>query len=124
MSGGERVLDGIERERDLLSEVRGMADIVFDTSEWSIHEIRSEVYRRFGSEQGNPPRLSISIVSFGFKHGIPYGSDSVFDVRFLPNPYFEPGLRELSGLDMPVVEYLEEQAEFHELLGRLEELWL
>ena len=124
LSNGGRVLDGIERERELLSEIRGLADMVFDTSEWSIHEIRSEVYRRFGSEQGNSPGLSISIVSFGFKHGIPYGSDSVFDVRFLPNPHFEPGLRELTGLDAEVTAYLEDRPEFHDLLERLEDLWL
>jgi UPF0042 nucleotide-binding protein len=124
LAAGGRVLDGIERERELLSEIRGLADVVFDSSEWSIHEIRTEVYRRFGTEHGNSPRLAVSIVSFGFKHGIPYGSDSVFDVRFLPNPHFEPGLRELTGLDAPVVAYLEDQAEYHELLGRLEALWL
>lgn len=124
LSGGTRVIDGIEQERKLLSEIRGLADLIFDTSEWSIHEIRSEVYRRFGGEQGHPRGLSLSIVSFGFKHGFPYGTDSVFDVRFLPNPYFEAELRELTGQDTEVVEYLEEQAEYGELLDRLESLWL
>ena len=124
LSAGKRVIDGIELERELLSEVRGLADLVFDTSEWSIHEIRSEVYRRFASEEGEHPRgLALSIVSFGFKHGIPYGSDSVFDVRFVPNPHFVPGLRELTGQDEAVLEYLAKQPEYGELVDRLEELW-
>jgi len=124
LSRGERVLDGIESERELLSDIRGLADMVFDTSEWSIHEIRSEVFRRFGTEEGNPPKLAISIVSFGFKYGIPYGSDSVFDVRFLPNPHFQPDLKQLTGRDPEVMAYLEDQVEYHELLDRLEALWL
>ena len=123
LSAGKRVIDGIEQERELLSEVRGLADMVFDTSEWSIHEIRSEVYRRFASGQGYPRGLALSIVSFGFKHGIPYGSDSVFDVRFVPNPHFVPGLRELTGQDEAVLEYLAEQPEYGELVDRLEDLW-
>ncbi|MDX1643778.1 MAG: RNase adapter RapZ [Thermoanaerobaculia bacterium] len=124
LSDGKRVIDGIERERDLLAEIRGMADMVFDTSEWSIHEIRAEVYRRFGSERGHAPRLSIAIVSFGFKHGIPYGSDTLFDVRFLANPHFVPDLRELSGREPPVIEFLERQSDYPELVERLAELLL
>lgn len=124
LSDGKRVIDGIERERELLAEIRGMADLVFDTTEWSIHEIRSEVYRRFGSERGHPPRLSISIVSFGFKHGIPYGSDTLFDVRFLANPHFVPDLRQLTGSDRPVIEFLEEQSDYPELVSQLESLLL
>lgn len=122
LSEGKRVIDGIERERELLAEIRGLADLVFDTSEWSIHEIRSEVYRRFGSERGHPPKLSISIVSFGFKHGIPYGSDTLFDVRFLANPHFVPDLKDLSGRDRAVIEFLEEKSDYPELLGQLESL--
>ena len=102
--------------------MRGLADMIFDTSEWSIHEIRSEVFRRFGDEQESAARLKISIASFGFKHGIPYGSDTVFDVRFLSNPHFVPGLREQTGQDAPVVAFLEQQPEYVELLTRLEEM--
>jgi UPF0042 nucleotide-binding protein len=122
LADGETVISGISRERALLSDVRGLADMIFDTSEWSIHEIRSEVFRRFGDEQERDARLKISVTSFGFKHGIPYGSDTVFDVRFLPNPHFVAGLREQTGRDAPVREFLEQQPEFHDLLKRLEDL--
>ena len=90
LSAGTLVIDGINQERELLSEIRGRADMIFDTSEWSIHEIRSEVYRRFGGDRGQDAGLSLSIVSFGFKHGIPYGSDSVFDVQIRTQPPLRP----------------------------------
>lgn len=122
LSNGKRVIDAINEERALLTDVRGLADMVFDTSEWSIHEIRAEVYRRFGTDEEGAAGLSLSVVSFGFKHGIPYGSDTVFDVRFLPNPHFVPGLREKTGRDLEVVEYLEQQSEYRDFVGRLDEL--
>ncbi len=117
------VIEGIRRERELMAELRGQADIVFDTSEWSIHEVRSEVYRRFTDREGGaPPAMVVTLVTFGFKHGIPYGTDLLFDVRFLPNPHFVPGLRELTGRDEPVRRYLEEQEDFAELVDRLADL--
>lgn len=115
-------IEGIRRERMLLSELRGRADLVLDTSEWSIHEIRSVIYREFAEQAGNAGGFSVSLVSFGFKFGIPYGSDLLFDVRFLPNPHFVPELREQSGLDVPVRAYLDRQPEFGELVARLGEL--
>ncbi len=118
---GERpVIDGIRRERELLAALRGLADLILDSSEWSVHDVRREIYREFAEDR--EAALTVSLVSFGFKHGIPAGSDMVFDVRFLPNPYFIPGLRELSGLDQPVQEFLDDQADFLELAERLEEL--
>lgn len=116
------VIEGIRSERELLAELRGQADIVFDTSEWSIHEVRAEVYRRFTERPGEAPKMVVTLVTFGFKHGIPYGTDLLFDVRFLPNPHFVPGLRELTGQDEPVQRYLEDQADYHELLDRLTDL--
>ncbi|HEX2163764.1 MAG TPA: RNase adapter RapZ [Thermoanaerobaculia bacterium] len=116
------VIEGIRRERELLAELRGQADIVFDTSEWSIHEVRAEVYRRFTDRPGEAPSMAVTLVSFGFKHGIPYGTDLLFDVRFLPNPHFVPGLREQTGRDAPVREYLEQQPDYAELLDRLTDL--
>jgi UPF0042 nucleotide-binding protein len=118
------VLEAIRRERDLMADLRGAADLVLDTSDWSVHEIRSVIYRQFGREAGHEPEMAVCIVSFGFKHGPPHGSDLVFDVRFLPNPHFVEGLRELTGLDQPVLGYLEAQADFEELVGRLAELLL
>lgn len=120
---GDRPLgEGIARERDLLQEIRGMADMILDTSEWSIHEIRNQIFREFSDRPGEGPAPVVSLVSFGFKHGIPYGADLLFDIRFLPNPHFVPGLRELTGEDPPVREYLDGQDEYGATLERLVEL--
>jgi len=117
------LIEAIRRERELLADLRGSADLVFDTSEWSIHEIRSEVYRGFAGREG-APSMVVSLVSFGFKHGIPYGTDLLFDVRFLPNPQWVPELREHTGQEEPVRRYLAEQPDFAELLTRLTDLLL
>jgi UPF0042 nucleotide-binding protein len=124
IAGDGPVIDGIRRERELMAELRGMADLVFDTSDWSIHEIRSQVYRGFAGRPGERPALQVSLVSFGFKFGIPYGTDLLFDVRFLPNPHFVPGLRERTGQEEPVVRYLEEHPDFAEVVERLSALLL
>lgn len=116
------VIEGIQRERELLAELRAKADMVFDTSQWSIHEIRSQIYREFASNPGEEPGMVVSLVSFGFKHGIPYGTDLLFDVRFLPNPHFVPGLREKTGQNAEVMAYLDAQPDFGELTQRLIDL--
>lgn len=123
LSGDEPVTEGIRRERELMADLRGMADLVFDTSEWSIHEVRSEVYRGFAGREGEPP-MTVSLVSFGFKHGIPYGTDLLFDVRFLPNPQWVPHLRDHTGQEEPVRAFLGEQTDFRELVDRLADLLL
>ncbi|MCM2270384.1 MAG: RNase adapter RapZ [Thermoanaerobaculia bacterium] len=112
----------ISRERELLAELRDMADRVLDTSEWSTHEMRSLVYREFGRESGHLPEMTVSVVSFGFKHGLPNGADLVFDVRFLNNPYYVDELRGRTGLEEPVIEFLAAQPDFGELLTRLDEM--
>ncbi len=116
------VIEGIRREREVLAELRARADMVFDSSEWSIHEIRSQVYRDFARSPGEEPGMVVSLVSFGFKYGIPYGTDLLFDVRFLPNPHFVPGLREQTGQDGDVRAYLDRQPDFEELVARLADL--
>jgi UPF0042 nucleotide-binding protein len=116
------VIEGIRREREVLAELRARADMVFDTSAWSIHEIRNQVYREFAANPGEEPGMVVSLVSFGFKHGIPYGTDLLFDVRFLPNPHFVPGLREQTGQDDGVQAYLDQQPDFAELIDRLTDL--
>lgn len=116
---GERpVIDGIGREKELLAALRGRADLILDTSDWSVHDVRREIHREFAEERN--ARITVSLVSFGFKHGVPAGSDLVFDVRFLPNPHFVPGLRELSGCDGAVQEFLAAKADFREMMERLE----
>ena len=122
LAGGERpLIDGIRRERDLMAEVRGAADLVFDSSEWSVHDLRAAITREFGEGGGSGGQMMVSLVSFGFKHGIPLGSDLVFDVRFLPNPHFRPNLREQTGRDPDVQAFLDAEEDFQELFRRLED---
>ena len=104
----------------MLAEARGVADIVLDTSDWSIHETRDEVIRAFASAPGEEPSLVVSLVSFGFKYGLPSGADLLFDVRFLPNPHFVPELRELSGQDSEIQQFLEAISDYQEFVDRLE----
>ena len=99
-----RLVDGIERERDLLREVRANADLVIDTSNLNVHEFRKKMVSFFGGEQR--PGLMISVVSFGYKNGLPVDADLVVDCRFLTNPHWVPDLRPMSGLDAPVREYV------------------
>jgi RNase adapter protein RapZ len=124
LDGKTSLHEAIVEERRLLADLRGAADMVFDTSEWSIHEIRRQVWERFAEDAPDRPHLVVSLNSFGFKHGIPYGTDLLFDVRFLDNPHFVPDLRALTGRDARVVEYLESGSEFNEVVSRLEELML
>jgi UPF0042 nucleotide-binding protein len=121
---GEPLVDSIRRERELLGELRARADMVVDTTDYSVHEVRRLIYREFSEGPDLEPKMFVSLVSFGFKYGIPPGSDLVFDVRYLPNPHFVPGLREQTGRDQPVQDYLDDQPDFPELLDRLSDLLL
>lgn len=117
--------EAIERERALLDPIATRADLVIDTSLTNIHELREEVRERV---VGRTPRtLSLSFQSFGYKNGVPGDADFVFDVRCLPNPYWERHLRPLSGLDAAVVEYLDNQPavrQMHADLAAFLERWL
>jgi len=117
------VLEAIQRERALLDELRGLADLVFDTSQWNVHEIRSKVNHAF-APQAEGAEMQVSLTSFGFKFGIPTGTDLLFDVRFLPNPHFVPELRPLTGRDEAILTYLDQQPDFTELVERLADLLL
>ncbi len=112
----------IEEEREMLAELRGLADMVFDTSKWTVHETRAKVYHAFGERGGQGAEMQVSLISFGFKYGIPVGSDLMFDVRFLPNPYFDLELRPLTGRDEPIQRFLQAQSDFPELVDRLADL--
>jgi len=115
------VLEGIQEERKLLGPIREMADIIIDTSTINIHELRESINKAFSSGDGSRP-LVISIISFGYKHGIPFNSDIMFDVRFLPNPYFVPEFKGKTGLEVPVREYVFQTDEAKEFLNRLRDL--
>jgi UPF0042 nucleotide-binding protein len=99
-----RLLDGIHRERELLGNLRATSDLVIDTSHRTIHDLRRSIAAAF--ESGEPVRLRATVMSFGFKYGLPMDADFVADVRFLPNPFWIPELRELRGLDAPVNDYV------------------
>lgn len=101
---GGGVLEGIQRERDQLRDLRGFADVIIDTSELNVHELRERVVDVFGDPE--TARVQIQVVSFGFKHGLPRDSDLVMDVRFLPNPHWVEELRHGTGLDRDVRGYV------------------
>ena len=104
LQGGDRLIEGIERERRLLADLRADADIVVDTSNISARQLAQRVANHFGDEAGD--KLKVAIISFGFKNGLPIDADMVFDVRFLPNPFWIPELRPKSGLSRDVAAYV------------------
>lgn len=124
LASDKPVIEGIRLERKLLADLRVSADRIFDSSEWSIHEVRNQVYREFSTGPDLALRMVVSLVSFGFKYGIPYGTDLLFDVRFLPNPHFVPGLREQTGREAAVQSFLDEQPDFGVVVERLADLLL
>jgi len=99
---GHRIIDGLHAERALLGDLRSQADLVIDTTNLNVHELRRRVEQAFDVPE--PLRLAVTVMSFGFKYGIPVDADMVADVRFLPNPFWNEQLRPLSGLDVPVVD--------------------
>ncbi|MCH9815729.1 MAG: RNase adapter RapZ [Actinomycetia bacterium] len=112
-----RILDSIERERSLLSDMRGSADLVIDTTQLNVHELRRRIEAAFPDESRIQVRATV--VSFGFKYGIPVDADLVFDARFLPNPYWVPELRERTGLDASVNDYVVSQDNAPEYLAQM-----
>jgi len=116
------VREGIRLERSLLKPMRHLADTVIDTSRMNVHELRQLIQDRFGGRRRKT--MLVSVLSFGFKHGVPHDADLVFDVRFLPNPNFVTGLREKSGTDPEVREYVESQALTREFISRVSDLLL
>ncbi len=113
------VPEGIARERTLLADLRAMADEVIDTSAVNVHELKGELQARFGP---GGEGMNVGIVSFGFRHGVPSQADLVFDVRFLPNPYFVPGMRERTGKDADVAAYVLESEGAKGFLDRVGDL--
>jgi UPF0042 nucleotide-binding protein len=117
-SGG--ILDGLHRERALLGEVRARADLVIDTSSLNVHDLRRKIDAAFGGDER--VALRATVMSFGFKYGIPVDADVVCDVRFLPNPYWVQELRDLTGLDAAVSDYVTDTPEAREFLDRMAEI--
>ncbi|MBI4820256.1 MAG: RNase adapter RapZ [Deltaproteobacteria bacterium] len=121
LSEDETVKTGIARERALLEPVRDIASSIIDSSAMSVHELKREIHKRVA--QGDSlPTMAVAVKSFGFRNGLPSDADLVFDVRFLPNPYFIDSLRPLSGLDQPCADYVLGRDETKEFLGYLTKL--
>ena len=121
LAGEGNVVDGIRAERQALAHLREIANRVIDTTSLTVHQLKDQMVHSYGP-QGAPSGLTVALVSFGFKHGVPYDADLVFDVRFLPNPHFVDHLRALDGRDPAVEEFVMSFSESRELRSRLEGL--
>ncbi len=111
----------IALERTAFEEIRGMSDVIIDTSELNVHELRKRIELAFSVEMESP-RMRIDVVSFGFKKGVPRVVDVMFDVRFLPNPHWIPDLKPQTGLDDPVRSYVLESDDTEAFLERLDDM--
>ncbi|QWF84361.1 Nucleotide-binding protein [Amycolatopsis sp. CA-230715] len=120
MQGDGRLADGITAERALLAPLREEADLVLETSSLSVHDLRAKIEDAFGSEASTQTR--VTVLSFGYKYGLPMDADLVMDVRFLPNPFWIPELRDHTGLDGEVRNYVLSQEGAEEFLDRYHQL--
>ncbi|MGI8522302.1 MAG: RNase adapter RapZ [Nocardioides sp.] len=107
LQGTGRLIAGLERERKVLAGLRSEADLIIDTSNLNVHQLTERIRDAFGTPE--TIRLVVNVVSFGFKYGIPVDADFVADMRFLPNPFWEPSLRSKTGLEREVADYVFEQ---------------
>lgn len=124
LARGRPLLEGISLERKLLAELRAMADLVIDTSTYNVHELKDAIQSTL--EVTSYERLQLVIQSFGYRYGVPSNSDLVMDVRFLPNPYFVEGLRDRTGQDKEVADFVLQRPETKEFMSRFLDLvgWL
>src|SRR5262249_49772854 len=119
LAGDRSLLEALRREREMLEEVRSVADVVVDSSDMTVHELRSFIQKTF---LGDPSRarMVISATSFGFKFGVPHDVDLLFDVRFLANAHFVPEFKAKTGADPAVAAYIEKDPETARFLARVE----
>jgi UPF0042 nucleotide-binding protein len=115
------VAEGLREEREALRPIRKLADHILDTSSYTVHQLRDYVRDRYEARPTEDRRLVVSVMSFGYKYGLPGEADLVFDVRFLPNPNFVPSLKKLTGLDAAVVRFLRRQRDTKAFLSKLED---
>lgn len=120
LSPGGLVLGGIKKERDMLSDLQGRAKYIYNTSDMTPRQLKERINADFSTKTSNV--FTVNVMSFGFKHGMPIDADLVFDVRFLPNPYYIPELNPLSGLDERVSSYVLKWQETQTLLEKLTDL--
>jgi len=121
LGAGRSVSEGISDERRRLDVIRSLADDIVDTSELTVHELRSR-FQNFARDTAQRTPLVVTIVSFGFKHGVPLDADLVFDARFLPNPHFVPRLKPLTGRDRAVVRFMERHPVTEQFVTKLSDL--
>ncbi|MGB2621906.1 MAG: RNase adapter RapZ [Candidatus Acidiferrum sp.] len=114
------VRESLRHERTLMEPIRKLADVVIDSTQFNVHELRTFITERFKNPDKRP--MLVSVVSFGYKYGVPSDADLVFDVRFLPNPHFVPSLRRYSGRDAKVQKYIRSFPQTGEFLRRMEGL--
>ena len=117
---GLNLEEAINKERKLLEPIREISHIYLDTSEFNIHQLKNEILKLFGKSL-NGKKMVLHILAFGYKYGIPYEANFLFDVRFLPNPYFVPELKPLSGTSPEIKNFLLKFRETEELLKKMEE---
>jgi UPF0042 nucleotide-binding protein len=120
LQGDGRLTEGIARERELLAELRGEADLVVDTTDLNVHELREKIERAFAPD--TEAGLRATVVSFGFKYGLPVDADLVVDCRFLPNPHWEPELRPYTGRDQVIKDFVLAQPDAVPFLERYGDL--
>jgi UPF0042 nucleotide-binding protein len=121
LSGTERIQAGIEREREQIEFLKKEADYIIDTTYLLTRELRSEMTRIL-EKDSNYKNINVVLMSFGYKYGIPQDADLVFDVRFLPNPYYDLELRPLTGNDEPIQNFVMKYQEAHQFIDKLEDL--
>lgn len=114
------VRESLAQERELMAPIRKLADVVIDSTQFNVHELRSFITRRFKNPDRHP--MLISVVSFGYRYGVPADADLIFDVRFLPNPHFVPGLRRFTGRSDKVRRFIRSFPQTGEFLRRMESL--
>jgi UPF0042 nucleotide-binding protein len=116
LQAGGRLLEGIDRERSVMTQLRGDADVVIDTTQLNLHQLKDKVAQAFGDPGSTA--LKVTVVSFGFKYGVPVDADLLADMRFLPNPFWVPELRDHTGQDADVVTYVIDRADAQTFLDR------
>jgi RNase adapter protein RapZ len=119
LAPGRSVVEGIRDERSRMNVIRSMADEIIDTSDMTVHELRH--FFMTLSRERHRAKLVITLLSFGYKHGVPVDADLVFDVRCLPNPHFVPALRRRTGRDRAVAQFMEREASTREFIAKLED---
>lgn len=120
LSDNGNILEGIAKEREMLSELKELSTYSIDTSDFNVHDLKELLRNKF--DRSRTQSLLVNILSFGFKHGYPYDADMVFDVRFLQNPYFVEELKELDGLDEEIVSFVMSREDAKEYMKKLTDL--